>query len=76
MQGLLLRGRDVDSRQLRFEFADDEAEQLYLDWENATAREKQSRTMFASALSTSTRWRASGRRCARRLARELTWNGS
>ncbi|NLF64694.1 MAG: DEAD/DEAH box helicase [Chloroflexi bacterium] len=47
MQGLLLRGRDVDSRQLRFEFADDEAEQLYLDWENATAREKQSRTMFA-----------------------------
>lgn len=47
MQGLLLRGRDVDSRQLRFDFADDQAEQLYLDWENATAREKQSRTMFA-----------------------------
>jgi hypothetical protein len=47
MQGLLLRGRDADSRQLRFEFADDEAEQLYLDWENATALEKQSRTLFA-----------------------------
>jgi superfamily II DNA or RNA helicase len=47
MQGLLLRGRDVDSRQLRLDFADYEAKQLYLDWENATAREKQSRTMFA-----------------------------
>ena len=46
MQGLLLRGRDVDSRQLRL-FGEDTAEQLHLDWENASANERQSRTMFA-----------------------------
>lgn len=48
MQGLLLRGaQDVDTRQLRLEFAGEATDELYLAWENATEREKQSRTMFA-----------------------------
>lgn len=46
MQGLLLRGRDYDSRQLSL-FGNEVAGQLHLEWEDATAREKQSRTMFA-----------------------------
>lgn len=49
MQGVLLRGgQDVDSRQLRLEFGDgDPTEEFYLEWDNATEREKRSRTMFA-----------------------------
>lgn len=48
MQGLLLReGQQMDARQLRMEFADEPSHKLYLEWENVTAQEKKSRTMFA-----------------------------
>ncbi|MCK4831741.1 MAG: DEAD/DEAH box helicase, partial [Anaerolineales bacterium] len=49
MQGLLLRGRDADTRQLAFEFMRDSAlaQKLHAEWENVSEKEKRSRGMFA-----------------------------
>ena len=49
MQGLLLRSQGADSRQLSFEFMREDAltRQLQLEWEQASEKEKQSRTLFA-----------------------------
>ncbi len=49
MQGLLLRGRQIGSQQTAFEFMHDEAliHELHEQWENVSAKEKRSRTMFA-----------------------------
>ncbi|MCB0014057.1 MAG: hypothetical protein KDE34_19230, partial [Anaerolineales bacterium] len=48
MEGLLLRGKEQDSRQLSFSFLQsDQGKRLELEWENVTQREKLSRTLFA-----------------------------
>ncbi len=48
MNGLLLRGGQVDARQLAlFDLAGETYEQLHSRWENVAQREKQSRTLFA-----------------------------
>jgi hypothetical protein len=45
-QGLLLRGRTAPE-QFSLDFARPDRERLHTEWDNATAREKRSRTMFA-----------------------------
>jgi len=52
IQGLLLRGRGagrrrMDGRQLAFDFMTDVTQELHIEWDNVTAREKKSRTLFA-----------------------------
>ena len=51
MEGLLLRGRSAargtDARQLAFDFMTDPVKALHAEWENVTARERRSRTIFA-----------------------------
>jgi len=49
MQGLLLRGEQMDDRQLAFEFIHDEGlvKDMTQRWDSASEREKKSRTMFA-----------------------------
>jgi superfamily II DNA or RNA helicase len=47
MEGMLLRGSDADAGQLAFDFLNDPANTIHLDWEASSNREYRSRTMFA-----------------------------
>ncbi len=47
MEGMMLRGSQVDVRQLAFDFVNTQAQNLHTEWDNVANKEKLSRTMFA-----------------------------
>ncbi|MGB3713183.1 MAG: hypothetical protein WA996_02020, partial [Candidatus Promineifilaceae bacterium] len=47
MEGMLLRGSDANAGQLAFDYLNDPANTIHLDWETTSNREHRSRTMFA-----------------------------
>jgi superfamily II DNA or RNA helicase len=47
MEGMMLRGGQVEARQIAFDFMQTQAQDLHTEWENVANKEKASRTMFA-----------------------------
>jgi hypothetical protein len=46
MEGMMLRGGQVEARQIAFEFMQTQAQDLHTEWDNVANREKASRTLF------------------------------
>lgn len=47
MEGMMLRGSQVEARQMAFDFMSTQAQDLHAQWDNVANKEKLSRTMFA-----------------------------